>query len=511
MNKRNCILRTVALSLSSFCLLALALPDARAVSQTPRETPQVVQMDGYRVSPPPGAKWKIEKNADVNGVSFSKYKEGLLTQLAGQARGTLITVTPIELRPEDWRMNETEAEDYLLGGFVKRETRRLDEPGEVAQQGRLEIAGKDVRFAILFFRSPDSPATAELVFHIYAVPEFRKFHRTFLFTYYFTSSNEAPRLYKGPDLDPVHAVIGSLQIDDPLAAPASAEGALVRAAARGDLDAVSQALGQGVSADARVNGWTALSAASFFGHKGAVEMILEAGADMDRPDEDGGRTPLHRALIGGEVEIAMFLLERGAAAGRPEKKGMTPLMCAVAMGDPTVVSAILEKGAPVDTGNEDGETALMIAAQNGATEIATLLRARGAEVNAQAKGGWTALMKAAGRKQTEMAGWLLENGADVGLCGTTGWTPLMAAVDSEDIETARGLIERGADVNARTKTGATALMLASEYGLEEMVRLLLEKGADVNARTNKKLTALKLAKSRKDPEIIKMLKAAGAK
>lgn len=511
MNKKDWILRIVALSVWSLCLLALALPEAWAVSQAPGETPQVVEMDSYRVSAPPGAKWKVEKDPDVNGVSFSKYKEGLLTQLAGQARGVLITVTPIELGPEDWWRSEIEAAEFLLGGFVKKETRRLDEPGEVAQQGRLEIAGKDMHFAILFLRSPDSRATAELVFYVYTVPEFRKFHRAFLFTYYFTSSNEAPRLYKGPDLDPVHAVIGSLQIDDPVAAPVSAEGALVRAAARGDLDAVRQTIGQGVSADARVNGWTALSAASFFGHKDAVEMILEAGADMDRPDEDGGRTPLHRALTGGEVGISMFLLERGAAAGRPEKKGLTPLMCATALGDPAVVSAILEKGAPVDAGDEDGETALMIAAQNGATEIATLLKARGAEVNAQAKSGWTALMKAAARMQVEMAGWLLVNGADAGLCGTTGWTALMAAVDSEDIEIARRLIERGADVNARTKTGATALMLASEYGLEEMVKLLLEKGADFNARTDKKLTALKLAKYRKNPEIIKMLKAAGAK
>jgi ankyrin repeat protein len=511
MSKRVSLGRTAALFASGFYLLALALPNARAIPQTPKDTPQVVKRDGYHVSVPPGKNWKIEPASDVNGVSFSKYKEGLLTQLAGQARGTLITVTPIELGPGDWWMSETEAAEFLLAGFVKEETRRLDEPGEVAQQCRVEIAGKDVRFAILFFRSPDSRARAELVFYIYAVPEFRKFHRAFLFTYYFTSSHEAPRLYKGPDLDPVHAVIGSLQIDDPITAPATAEGGLVRAAARGDLSAVRETIEQGVSPDARSNGWTALSAASFFGHRGVLDLLLEAGADMNRPDEDGGLTPLHRALKGGEAGIAAALLERGAAVGPPDKKGLTPLMCAAALRDPAVASAILEKGAPVDARNENGETALMIAAQNGAMEIAPLLKARGAEVNAQAKSGWTALMRAVARRQADMAGWLVDNGADVALCGTTGWTALMAAVDSEDIETARWLIESGADVNARTETGATALMFASEYGLEEMVKLLLEKGADVNARADKKLTALKLAKHRKNPEIIKMLKAAGAK
>lgn len=511
MNAKGSLARRAALSAAAAALLALGAPDIRAVPQTPGGTPRVVEMDGYRVSAPPGAAWKIEKASDVNGVSFSKFKEGLLTQLAGQARGTLITVTPIELEPGYWWMSEKEAAEFLLDGFISKETRDLNEPGEVAQRGEIEVQGKGLSFAILFKRFSDSKSTAELVFSLFPAPGFRKFHRAFLFTYWFVSSNQAPRLFKGPDFDPVHEVIGSLEIVDPVALSAASEGPLVRAAARGDLDAVRQAIEQGASADARTLEWTTLSAASFFGHKDAVGLLLEKGADIDMPDEQSGRTPLHRALMGAEAEIAMTLLERGAAAGRPDKKGLTPLMYATASRDAAVVSAIIEKGAAVGAGDEGGETAFMIAAQNGTMEIVSLLKARGADLNAQAKTGWTALMKAVSGNQAAMVGWLLENGADVGLCGKTGWTALMAAVDSENIEVARRLIETRANVNARTKSGATALMLASQYGLEGMVELLLEKGADVNARTDDKLTALKLAKYRKNAAIIKMLKAAGAR
>jgi ankyrin repeat protein len=512
--KRQVIIgRAAALSRAVMFFLLPVLLGAQAAANKPSEKPQVVDMGTYRVSPPPEGKWKVIKEEKWGEVIFTKYREGLLTQLAGQPRGTVVGAGFRSLELGEWRMTEDEAATYILNDYIAREARDLEGPGTVTDTGEVVLKDKKLRFVTLrkFYASPDGDQTADTVIFLHFPAPFRKLHSYFFFTYFFVRPNEGPKLYKHPGLEPVQAVIDSLEIVDSLRNAPAPAGDLVRAAAAGDIEAVRREIGQGGSANSQIPQWTALSAASYYGHREVVDLLLGQGADINKADEESGRTPLHRAIIGEEPEIAAGLIERGADVNLRTKAGASALMFAVAIGHPALISTLVEKGAVVEAKTEDGETALMFAAANGSKEIAQLLKAGGADVNALSNAGWTALKSAVRAKHVEIARWLLENGAGVDLKGDSGWTALMSAVQSENLDLARMMIEAGADVNAKTKTGATSLMLAAEYGLADFVKFLLEKGADVNAKTDKKATALKLAKYKKSADIVAMLKAAGAK
>ena len=48
------------------------------------------------------------------------------------------------------------------------------------------------------------------------------------------------------------------------------------------------------------------------GHVRTVEVLLEAGADLQQKDEFMGQTVLHRAADGGHDQAVQALLDRGA-------------------------------------------------------------------------------------------------------------------------------------------------------------------------------------------------------
>jgi ankyrin repeat protein len=55
----------------------------------------------------------------------------------------------------------------------------------------------------------------------------------------------------------------------------------------------------------------------------AVELLIDAGADIDAVCEEGN-TPLHHAILMGEFEIARILIRRGANQGVQNHEGKKP-------------------------------------------------------------------------------------------------------------------------------------------------------------------------------------------
>ena len=77
-------------------------------------------------------------------------------------------------------------------------------------------------------------------------------------------------------------------------------------------------------------GLTPLLYAARAGCLGCVKAMVEAGADMDRPNPDG-MTPMIMALDNGYPEVARYLLDRGANPHTWDWWGRTPLYVAVTM------------------------------------------------------------------------------------------------------------------------------------------------------------------------------------
>src|SRR5690606_28331602 len=80
----------------------------------------------------------------------------------------------------------------------------------------------------------------------------------------------------------------------------------------------------------QTGGLTALLYATRPGCYRCAVAIVEAGADVNKPNPDG-ITPLINAVDNRSFDIAMYLLDQGAKAGAWDMNGRTPLYVAVDM------------------------------------------------------------------------------------------------------------------------------------------------------------------------------------
>ena len=76
-------------------------------------------------------------------------------------------------------------------------------------------------------------------------------------------------------------------------------------------------------------GLTPLLHAAREGHAEAVELLLGAGADIDRASLGDHTTPTLMAVINGHFDLALLLLSRGADPNRASDAGATPLYAAI--------------------------------------------------------------------------------------------------------------------------------------------------------------------------------------
>jgi len=139
----------------------------------------------------------------------------------------------------------------------------------------------------------------------------------------------------------------------------------------------------------------------------AISLVLGSGIQLQAMDADSGkqtRDLITYALL-GNLEKVRELVAEGANVNA-SSLNRTVLERAVASGkNLEVAKFLIERGAHVNLPNRDGETALMIAAgekasRNGVEPIGTaqmckLLIENGAHVDAQDQRGWTALHYAA--------------------------------------------------------------------------------------------------------------------
>ncbi|XP_060116922.1 ankyrin repeat and SAM domain-containing protein 3 [Heteronotia binoei] len=152
--------------------------------------------------------------------------------------------------------------------------------------------------------------------------------------------------------------------------------------------------------------WTALMYASYIGHDSIVQMLLEAGVNVNIPTPEGqtplmlasscgnesvaylllqqgaelemkdihGWTALFHCTSAGHQQMVKFLLDNGANANcREPLCGYTPLMEAAASGHEIIVQYLLNHGVRVDVRDSTGATARTLAMQYGYTKIVGLI------------------------------------------------------------------------------------------------------------------------------------------
>ena len=144
---------------------------------------------------------------------------------------------------------------------------------------------------------------------------------------------------------------------------------LTQAAARNDVAALRQLLADRHQADEGGDSWTPLIWASRSGSIDAMTLLLDSGADANRPGptgDDWNATPLQHAILARQPAAVRLLLDRGADPNRGEgPRSFTPLLLAAGDTDPAIVKLLLAHGADPTVEDENGVTPLSRAVSAG--------------------------------------------------------------------------------------------------------------------------------------------------
>lgn len=246
-----------------------------------------------------------------------------------------------------------------------------------------------------------------------------------------------------------------------------------------------------------------------------VKSLVEAGADVNKPDPDNV-SPLILAILNMHFDVAKYLIERGADVNQWDYWGRTPLYAAADLN-------ILPASARGD---------LPSLAKTSGIEIAKMLLDRGAEPNYALKlappprnivndragdnpvmtTGGTPLQRAAYGGDVEMMRLLLERGADLTLGNIGGVTPMIALTNKggtrnrtkDESSVLKGmelLLKAGANINQKsTATGETPLHTAVRMNWQSVVKFIVEKGGDLGAKENRGLTPFDYAIGKADSQ-----------
>ena len=225
-----------------------------------------------------------------------------------------------------------------------------------------------------------------------------------------------------------------------------------------------------------------------------LERILDREPDLVNARGPDGQTPIHFAKT---VEVARFLLERGADPDiRDVDHGGTAVQFTI-VDHPAVARFLIDQGAEVDVfahcalGNVDAvrqaiEDDPSLLTARTCTPRFTPVEAPGGQRYAYNVGAQATPLHVASRcAQIDVIDALVEIGADV---NARGWhddsTPLHVACWFDRTESVRSLISNGADVDPRSGKAHnnTPFGWAIISGAVEPIRILIESGAVVEEK-----------------------------
>jgi ankyrin repeat protein len=263
-------------------------------------------------------------------------------------------------------------------------------------------------------------------------------------------------------------------------------------------------------------GFTALLYAARENCLECVKRLLDAGADINKPDPDNV-SPLIMALMNSRFDVAKYLIEQGADVNQWDYWGRTPLYTAADMN----ILPMSYRGDLPPVENTSG------------LEVARMLLERGADPNYGLKlappprniaydragdnpvmtTGSTPLQRAAYGCDIEMMQLLLEHGADMSLGNINGVTPMIALTsqggsrnrnknEQTVIQGLKVLIDAGADVNQKGGLfEETPLHTTARLNWLSVVEFLVKDlGADLQAKDNRGLIPLDYATGKADTQ-----------
>ncbi len=204
-----------------------------------------------------------------------------------------------------------------------------------------------------------------------------------------------------------------------------------------------------------------------------VELLLDAGAEVDLPDSSG-HTAIYKAISYKNLPVLERLIAAGAELNRSYPGhsifGETAFSYAVAYW-PEVMERLVEAGADPNAPQRNGVSCLWVPVFGPSPDVVRRLMALGADVDLPDDEGRTILARYAAfprRCEPEMVALLLELGADPNHQDAAGRSALLEAVDRQEVEVVRLMLEHGGDPDLADAEGhsprsqaTTPLLLAA--------------------------------------------------
>ncbi|XP_075055694.1 serine/threonine-protein phosphatase 6 regulatory ankyrin repeat subunit C isoform X4 [Mixophyes fleayi] len=254
------------------------------------------------------------------------------------------------------------------------------------------------------------------------------------------------------------------------------------------------------------------------------EHVLSAGFDINTPD-NLGRTCLHAAASGGNVECLNLLASSGADLMRQDKFGRTPLHYAAANGSYQCTVTLVTAGASVTVADFKGCTPLHYAAasdtyrrvshtvsrtsnQTEQSSALEFLLDNNADPSIRDKQGYAAVHYAAAYGNRQNMELLLEMSFNCleDVESTVPVSPLHLAAYNGHCDTLKALAETLVNLDVRDHKGRTALYLATERGFTECVEVLMSHGASPLIKDRKrKWTPLHVAAASGNTDVLHLL------
>ena len=269
-----------------------------------------------------------------------------------------------------------------------------------------------------------------------------------------------------------------------------------------------------------------------------VEHLLNAaGTDVNATNQEGN-TPLHRAAIKGNTEIAKALIARGANVNATDLSEWTPLHWAVVKNHIEIIDSLITAGADINASCRVGFTPLYHAISDGKIEIVKKLIQAGLNIAQPGGNYWMPypLHLAISKGHMDIAQLCIDKGANIEATPTSdsNKTPMSIAIEenqpsivdllikkgaflhgrylhdalfrAKNTDIAKQLIQNGVDIHTTDADDNTTLMAAAMEGHIEIVKLLIQAGANVHYTSRSHhCTALHVAAMSDHVEIIKLL------
>ncbi len=258
---------------------------------------------------------------------------------------------------------------------------------------------------------------------------------------------------------------------------------LMRAAKKGSTEVVNILLeaGANINAKPEVGEWSALCLAIHGKHQETVQLLVDRKAKFPAHESFArsmrrSATQLGVRLPGSQLpaakppvkmtrpkpkKIVLPVLPEVSELepiDRPDEKGFSKLHRAVLARGVEATQALIDQGADVDVRQRTYHgTPLQYAASAGRLDVVLLLIKHKTTVDAVDLSGRTPLMWAAWKGRTDVVEALLDAGADIHRVSYKKWSALHFAADKGQFEAAQLLIDRGASLSAKTADGETPI------------------------------------------------------